>query len=131
MTSRRDFLGASLLTGLSFSFPRSLRSFRFGQAIWAPLLDPAPGEIFFVADDWPFHARDFMNYLAAQLHAEAPFYMSSLTARLLGGYSANLLSRSARYKTDKIKKMLGWTPAYPTYREGFAEILPALGVQPG
>ncbi len=91
--------------------------------------NPAPGEIFFVADDWPFHARDFLTYLAAQLHAEAPFYMSSLTARLVGGYTANLLSRSARYRTDKIKKMLGWAPGYPTYREGFAEILPTLGVQ--
>lgn len=44
MTSRRDFLGASILTGLSLSFPKSLRPFRFGEAIWAPLLDPAPGE---------------------------------------------------------------------------------------
>jgi 5'-nucleotidase len=44
MTSRRDFLGASILTGLSFSLPKSLRSLRFGEAIWAPLLDPAPGE---------------------------------------------------------------------------------------
>jgi len=44
MTSRRDFLGASILTGLSLSFPRSLRPFRFGRAISEPLLDPGPGE---------------------------------------------------------------------------------------
>ena len=44
MTSRRDFLGASILTGLSFSFPKSLRPFRFGEAISAPLLEPGPGE---------------------------------------------------------------------------------------
>lgn len=45
MTSRRDFLGASILTGLSFSLPRSLSRFSAREAIWAPLLDPAPGEI--------------------------------------------------------------------------------------
>lgn len=44
MTSRRDFLGASILTGLSFSLPRSLPLFRSGEAVWAPLLDPGPGE---------------------------------------------------------------------------------------
>jgi 5'-nucleotidase len=44
MTSRRNFLGASILTGLSFSLPKSLRPFRFGEAISTPLLDPGPGE---------------------------------------------------------------------------------------
>jgi 5'-nucleotidase len=45
MTSRRDFLGATILTGLSFSFSRSLRPFGFREAISSPLLDPAPGEV--------------------------------------------------------------------------------------
>ena len=44
MTSRRNFLGASILTGLSFSLP-SLSHFSVPEAVWAPLLDPAPGEI--------------------------------------------------------------------------------------
>ncbi len=91
--------------------------------------NPAPGEIFFVADAWPCHAQDLLNFLAAQLRAEAPFHMSVAMAKLLGGSTAGIMSRSARYRTDKIKRMLGWTPRYPTYREGFAEILPALGVQ--
>lgn len=45
MTSRRNFLGASILAGLSFSLPRSLRPFGFREAIWSPLLEPAAGEI--------------------------------------------------------------------------------------
>lgn len=91
--------------------------------------NPAPGEIFFVADDWPFHARDFLTYLSAQLRAPAPFKMSVPLARLLVGDSAISYAQSVRYRTDKIKKMLGWTPRYPTYREGFAEILPQMGVR--
>jgi nucleoside-diphosphate-sugar epimerase len=88
---------------------------------------PAPGEIFNVADDWAFHAGDGINYLAAQLHAPAPFRMSKLLARAMGGEAAGFLAQSARYRADKIKKMLGWTPLYPTYREGFAEIFRQMG----
>jgi nucleoside-diphosphate-sugar epimerase len=91
--------------------------------------NPAPGEIFFVADDWPFHARDLLNYLAAHLHAPRPFAMSVRLARLLAGDTATFLAQSVRFRTDKIKKMLGWTPRYPTYREGFAEILRQMGVR--
>lgn len=88
---------------------------------------PAPGEIFNVADDWAFHARDGLNYIAAQLNAPAPFKMSVLFARILAGGTANFLAQSARYRTDKIKKMLGWAPKYPTYREGLAEIFRQMG----
>ncbi len=46
MTTRRDFLGASIAAGLSLSFPRSLRSLYPPDraAIWAPLLEPIKGE---------------------------------------------------------------------------------------
>ena len=46
MTSRRDFLGVSIAAGLSFSFPKGLRSlYTPGRAaIWAPLLEPRKGE---------------------------------------------------------------------------------------
>ena len=84
---------------------------------------PAPGEIFNVADDWAFHAADGLNYIAAQLNAPAPFKMTVALARILNGSSASFQAQSARYRTDKIKKMLGWSPKYPTYREGIAEIL--------
>ena len=48
MTSRRNFLGASIVAGLSLSMPKSLRSlssFPNRAAIWAPLLEPNKDEI--------------------------------------------------------------------------------------
>jgi 2-alkyl-3-oxoalkanoate reductase len=84
---------------------------------------PAPGEIFNVADDWAFHAADGLNYIAAQLKAPAPFKMTVPVAKVIFGSAAEMYASSARYHTEKIKKMLGWTPKYPTYREGLAEIL--------
>ncbi len=46
MTSRRNFLGASIAAGLSLSFPKGLRSLYAPAraAIWTPLLDPLMGE---------------------------------------------------------------------------------------
>ncbi len=88
---------------------------------------PAPGEIFNVADDWAFHAKDGLNYIAAHLNAPAPFKMSVLLAQIFAGSTATFFAQSARYRTDKIKKMLGWSPKYPTYREGFAEIFRQMG----
>lgn len=88
---------------------------------------PAPGEIFNVADDWPFHAADGLNYIAAQLNAPAPFKMTAPLAKILSGSTADFFAQSARYRTDKIKKMLGWSPKYATYREGLAEIFRSMG----
>src|SRR5436190_4475678 len=47
MTSRRQFLGTSLLAGLSFSVPKSLSVFSPATrrtAVWAPFLEPRKGE---------------------------------------------------------------------------------------
>lgn len=88
---------------------------------------PAPGEIFNVADDWAFHSIDGLNYIASALNAPAPFKMTAPLAKIVGGTTADFLAQSARYRTDKIKKMLGWSPKYPTYREGLAEIFRQMG----
>lgn len=46
MTTRRDFLGASIAAGLTLSFPKSLRVFHppARAAVWVPLLEPRKGE---------------------------------------------------------------------------------------
>jgi len=46
MTTRRNFLGASIAAGLSLSLPQGLRSLYVPTraAIWAPLLEPQKGE---------------------------------------------------------------------------------------
>jgi 5'-nucleotidase len=46
MTTRRNFLGASMAVGLSLSLPKGLRSLATParDSVWAPLLDPQKGE---------------------------------------------------------------------------------------
>ncbi len=100
------------------------------EAIACAVENPIPGETFFVADDWPFHSRDLIDFLTVQLNVARAPQLPYLAARAIGGRSAGMLAQSARFKTDKIKKMMGWAPRHPTYRDGFAEILPLLGVRP-
>lgn len=87
------------------------------------------GETFFVADDQPFQAKDFLNDLADRLDAARPMRVPIWLARMLAGsIGVNVLTMSARYKTDKIKRRLGWSPQFPTYQEGFADVLAEMGM---
>ncbi len=92
--------------------------------------NPVPGEVMFVADDWPFHSRDLIDYLSVQFNSAAAPRLPLSVAWLLMGRQALMLAQSTRFRTDKIKRMIGWSPRYPTYRDGFAEILPRLGARP-
>ncbi len=85
------------------------------------------GEIFFVADDQPFQAGEFLDTLAERLGAARPLRMPLWLARLLvGSLGVNVMSMSARYQTDHIKQRLGWQPRFANYREGFEEVLARL-----
>lgn len=84
----------------------------------------AAGEIFFVADDQPIQAKDFLNDLVDCLGAPHPMQVPVWLARMFAGsIGVNVLTMSARYKTDRIKKRLGWFPQFPTCREGFVDVL--------
>ncbi len=87
----------------------------------------ASGEILNVADDEPCQAKEFLEFLANRIGAPRPMRVPAWLARLFAGSeTVNFLTTSARYRTGKIKKKLGWKPQFPTYREGFAQILAAV-----
>jgi nucleoside-diphosphate-sugar epimerase len=98
------------------------------RAVLTATLSPAPGEIFLVADDWPVHARELLDFLAEKLHAPSPMQMPVWFTGILGKGSMTFLKNSARYNTDKIKKMLGWSPRYSTFHDGFAQVFSQLGI---
>ena len=98
------------------------------RAVVTASTNPAPGEIFFVADDWPVQAGEFLDFLAEKLGVPKPVHMPVWAARVFGGNAFAVLQTTARYETDKIKKMLGWSPLYPTYHDGFAHVFAQLGI---
>lgn len=98
------------------------------RAVVMASTNPVPGEIFFVADDWPVQAGEFLDFLAEKLGAPKPLQMPVWAARIFGGKTFTFLQSSARYKTDKIKRMLGWSPQHSTYHDGFAQVFAQLGI---
>ena len=95
-------------------------------AVAAALAPGTAGGTFFATDDEPVYLGEYLKWLAHQSGAPAPFHVPQFMARMTLGnemtaaYSASLRCRNARLK------QLGWTPRYPSFREGYAEVLPRL-----
>jgi 2-alkyl-3-oxoalkanoate reductase len=78
-----------------------------------------PG-IFTIADDEPAPVREWLPGLAEILGAKPPRHVPAWLARgLLGGQGMVMMTSARGASNAKAKRELGWTPAYPTWREGF------------
>jgi nucleoside-diphosphate-sugar epimerase len=82
----------------------------------------AAGSIYHVVDDQPISYYDFMALTAQALGVRAPRRIPAAIARVVAGSNAvDAVLRSARSSNAKIKRELGWTPRFPTAREGVAD----------
>lgn len=80
-----------------------------------------PG-IYNVADDEPAPMRDMLRELARVLGAKPPRRVPAWPVRLLAGKGAvEIMTRGRGISSEKLKRELGWTPRYPSWRTGFAE----------
>ncbi len=74
-----------------------------------------------VVDDEPAPIRDWLPVLADALGAKPPRHFPRWLARLLAGDGNVVNVTEARGASNaKAKRELGWTPQYPSWREGFA-----------
>jgi 2-alkyl-3-oxoalkanoate reductase len=79
------------------------------------------GEIYNVCDDEPAPVREWLPHLARTIGAPAPPRLPVWVARLVGGPATVALMTECRGASNaKAKAELGWTPEWPTWREGFA-----------
>jgi nucleoside-diphosphate-sugar epimerase len=86
-----------------------------------------PGSVFHVADDEPISFYDFMALTAKGLGVGAPRRVPAAVARLIAGRNAvDAVVRSARSSNALIKRELGWTPRFPTAREGVPDAIAGL-----
>jgi len=82
--------------------------------------------IYQVVDDEPAPVRDWLPTLAKALHARPPRRVPRWVARILAGEAAAVWFTEMRGASNhKSKHELGWEPAHPTWRTGFAETLGA------
>ncbi len=93
-------------------------------AIWAALAAPAPvgNEVFNVADDAPAPKREVVAWLAQQLGVPEPRFTGEPAA------GRRAITPDRTIANAKIKRVLGWRPQYPSYREGFCFAKPSPGV---
>jgi nucleoside-diphosphate-sugar epimerase len=84
------------------------------------------GEIYNVCDDDPAPVREWLPLLARSLGARPPRRVPVWLARVLATPGTVAMMTEARGASNaKAKAELGWTPAWPTWREGFAALAAA------
>jgi len=75
-----------------------------------------------IVDDEPAPVRDWLPVLAEALGAKPPRHFPVWLARMFAGEPGVMLGTEARGASNaKAKRELGWTPRYPSWRQGFAE----------
>ncbi|HYZ53940.1 MAG TPA: NAD(P)-dependent oxidoreductase [Streptosporangiaceae bacterium] len=80
----------------------------------------APG-IYNIVDDDPAPVAEWLPYLAACIGARPPWRVPAWAGRLLAGESVTSLMTQIRGSSNaKARRELGWTPAYGSWRAGFA-----------
>jgi nucleoside-diphosphate-sugar epimerase len=80
-----------------------------------------PG-IYNVVDDDPAPVREWLPVLASALGAKPPRRVPRWLGRLAAGEMATVMMTEVRGASNaKAKRELGWTPHYPSWRQGFAQ----------
>jgi nucleoside-diphosphate-sugar epimerase len=77
--------------------------------------------VYNIVDDDPAPVAEWLTYLTRMLSRKKPRRMPRLAVRLVAGEGGVVMMTDARGATNaKAKRELGWRPAYPSWRQGFA-----------
>ncbi len=82
-------------------------------------LDQAGPAIYNITDDEPAATRDWLPVLADVLGAKPPRHVPTWLARLIMGDGLAMMTQSRGAANARARKELGWTPGYPSWRQGF------------
>ena len=74
-----------------------------------------------MVDDDPAPVAEWLPELAKRLGAKPPLRVPRFVGRLFAGEAGVAMMTEIRgASNEKAKRELGWTPAHPSWREGFA-----------
>lgn len=80
--------------------------------------------IYNIVDDDPAPVHEWLPELAAMLNAKPPFRVPAWIGRLAAGEHIVIMMTQSRAGSNvKAKRDFGWSPRYPSWRQGFAEII--------
>src|ERR1035438_636774 len=89
------------------------------QATAAAIERGQPG-LYNVVDDDPAPVSDWLPALAAAIGAKAPWRVPTFIGRLaVGEHGVMFMTESRGASNAKAKRVLGWAPIWPNWREGF------------
>ncbi|MVT72053.1 NAD-dependent epimerase/dehydratase family protein [Bradyrhizobium cajani] len=82
-----------------------------------------PGSVYNIVDDDPAPVREWLPALAELLGAGPPFHVPAWLGRLLAGeHMVAMMTQVRGASNAKARRELGWQPAHPSWRQGFAEL---------
>ena len=82
--------------------------------------------VYNVVDDEPAKVAEWLPVLARTLGAKEPMHVPRFVGRLLTGEIGVAMMTELRGASNaKAKRELGWEPAHPSWRQGFAELTTA------
>ena len=109
-----------------------------GEAVWAIVhADDAAAAyvaaahaprtgLWHVVDDVPVTVGEFFTELAVKLEAPPPLHLAEWMIRMAAGPTvAEFLTTSTRTSNRRLRSELGWTPRYPSFREGLDQVVSA------
>ena len=82
-------------------------------------LDQVGPAVYNITDDEPAATRDWLPVLADVLGAKPPRHVPTWLARLIMGGGLDMMTQSRGAANARARKELGWTPRYPSWRQGF------------
>ena len=78
--------------------------------------------IYYIVDDEPAPVGEWLPVLASALGAKPPRRVPRWLGRLAAGEAATVMMTDVRGASNaKAKRELGWTPRYPSWRQGFVQ----------
>ena len=93
------------------------------QAVVAAMVRGGPGAIYNVADDLPASSADVMAFASELLGATAPPLVPwAEAAPSMSAMARSFYAENRRVRNERMKRELGVTLLYPTYREGLRAI---------
>lgn len=108
---------ASMVAGKGSAYMSSVHADDVATAVVAAL--DAPSGVYNVCDDDPLTRRDALDAFSAAFDLKRLRTNPTWLMRLLAGQAAPSLVASQRVSNQKFKTATGWSPMYPSLREGW------------
>ncbi len=85
----------------------------------AAVTQGAPG-VYNIVDDEPSEVAEWLPYLAEVIGAKPPMRLLARLAKpMIGEHGISLMTQIRGSSNAKAKAELGWSPTYPSWRDGF------------